>query len=128
MSVRATGLVNFKGERYVVQPEIEQLESGSMAVKPYNFTAEDMTASNGNLTIDIPGIVLNVFNSDMESVAYGGIDFGTDNEGKCRTTFVIEDYAETDIVLEGNDVTHFMALSFVRKDGTPFEMLPAEDI
>ena len=128
MSVRATGLVNFKGERYLVEPDIELIQQGSVAVKPYNFTAADMTVSGGSLSIVIPGIVINVFNSDMESVAYGDIDFGTDNEGKCRTTFIIDDYADTDIVLEGNDVTHFMALSFVRKDGTPFEMLPAEDI
>lgn len=126
MPVRATNLCNFRGDPYITRPDLEEIIGGDisnmMAIKPFTFTAADMTSSNGNLSIVIPGIVFNVFRNDT-GIAYGEIEYLTgDDSGKTR--FSIEDYVGEEIVTEGTP-TAFTAMAFVLANGSPIAILPA---
>lgn len=134
MAVRATGLKDFHGDKYVTEPMLTSAivaatANNMMAIKPFTFTARDMTPDNGtptNLSIVIPGIVFNVFNN-ATGVAYGDIAY-LDGNDSGKTRFTIEDYAGEGIVIdnEGNNSTAFTAYTFVLANGNPIAILPSE--
>ena len=96
-----------------------------MAIKPFKFTAANMNASNGNLSIVIPGLVFNVFN-DETGIAYGDIEYLKDsNAGKTR--FTIEDYEGEGIIREGTP-TAFTAMAFVLANGNLVPILNATSL
>lgn len=103
-------------------PQLENVVNNSIALKPYTFRAGQMTASNGNLSISIPGIVFSVFNQ-ATGIAYGDIEYVSDGENGSHTVLTIENYEYTDIVREGDNQTQFKAMSFVLANGEPVMLL-----
>ena len=124
--IRAMQLVNFKGDRYLTEPEVDQKISdiGIIGLKPFVFNASAMEVVDvKNRKILIPGVVLNVFNNET-GVVYGDIEYVVSGENSGKTWVLFEDYAATGF---GNEST-FTAMAFVLSDGSPIPVLSAEVI
>ena len=122
MAVRTNELKNFRGERYITEPEmIASIQSivrtAGLCVKPYEFSASALEDDgNGGRTIVVPSIVFAMYNKATGPV-YGEISYlsGADS-GKTRVTF--SRWSEADFG-EGA----FVALGFTNQQGEPVPML-----
>lgn len=125
MAIRTNQMYNFKGDPYVTQPDliaaIQEVTSGSMAVKPFLFDESSMTQNGNDKEIVIDGIVFNMFNNNT-GLIYCDLDYLTGaNAGKTKVTF--KDYADMDF--GSNSV--FTAMAFVKSDGDLIQMLEPGD-
>lgn len=123
MAVRANQLVDYRGNPYVTKPEIEALEAGSIAIKPFTFGVSSMTDDGeGTLSIVIPGIVF-IMSETTTGTVVGDLEYlGGDNAGKTLVTF-----ENWDSVAEGfGENPSFVAIAFVKSDGSPVTVLASE--
>ena len=122
MAIRANQLVDYKGNPYVTRPELEAIEAGSIALKPFTFGVSSMTDDGGTMSIVVPGIVF-VITETATGTVIGDIEYlGGDDAGKTLVTF--EDWASVADGFGENPL--FVALTFVKTDGTPVTVLASE--
>lgn len=125
MAVRANQLVNYKGDPYVTRPDLEEYVAGSIAIKPFTFGIQSMTDDGeGTLSIVVPGIVF-IMSETATGTVVGDLEYlGGDDAGKTLVTF--EDW---DSVAEGfGENPSFVAIAFVKADGSPVTVLSSEPL
>ncbi len=122
MAVRTNELRNFKGERYITEPEMVEtirtmVQAAGLCVKPYEFAASALESDgDGGMTIVVPSIVFTVYNKDT-GLVYGDIAYlSGDDSGKTRITFA--DWNAADF-----GSASFVALGFTDSAGEPVRML-----
>lgn len=96
MSARANQLYDFRGNRYILEPDLEEaiagVTAGSMAITPVKFHNNNLSDyQEGGQTVGkaivVPGVVFLVFN-DSTGISIGEIEYlDGDDLGKTRVIF-----------------------------------------
>ena len=95
-----------------------------LSIKPFTWTAGDMTTDGDMKSIVIPGTVFNVFQTNTGIGVYGELTYLSGNDsGKTQVDFDWSEVSNATGAFDSN--TSFTALAFVLGNGSPITMLGA---